>query len=81
MNIKIRKQNKQLLLTGHCRAELYDRYRKDLDLVFEILVHGRHTRQSMEKTRVELMTKAGKWEFVYVENETDIIIIHIKLRR
>ena len=33
----------------------------------DILINGEHIKQSKEKTRVELYTKAGKWELVFVE--------------
>ena len=39
------------------------------------------TRLDFEKTKVQLMTKKGQWELVYVESEDEIILIHLKLRR
>ncbi len=77
----VKYKGKNLILTGHIRTELYDTYKKNLDLIFEILSYGSSSKQSKEKTKVRLGTKKGTWELVYVETEDEIILIHLKLRR
>ena len=74
-------KGKYIILTGHIRNELYDVYKKNLDLNFEILGSGKSSKQSKEKTKVQLKTKKGQWELVYVETDDEIILIHLKLRR
>ena len=74
-------QDKDLILTGHIKRELYDQYGKNLDLIFEIMKDGTSGKQSKDKRNIKLKTKGGTWELVYVENEGEIILIHLKLRR
>ncbi|WP_455391428.1 hypothetical protein [[Eubacterium] cellulosolvens] len=78
---EIKYKGKDIILTGHIKNELYDIYKKNLDLIFEILSSGTSSKQSKEKTKVQLKTKKGHWELVYVETEDEIILIHLKLRR
>ena len=78
---EIKYKGKDIILTGHIRNELYDVYKKNLDLIFEILSSGTSSKQSKEKTKVQLKTKKGQWELVYVETEDEIILIHLKLKR
>jgi len=78
---EIRFKGKELILTGHIQKELYDKYRKNLDLILEILSDGDHSKESREKTKVRLRTKNRKWELVFIETEKEIILIHLKLRR
>ena len=78
---EIKYKGKDIILTGHIRNELYDVYKKNLDLIFEILSSGTSSKQSKEKTKVLLKTKKGQWELVYVETEDEIILIHLKLKR
>ncbi|UCH90078.1 MAG: hypothetical protein JSV49_05395 [Thermoplasmata archaeon] len=81
MKIRISSKRKDLILTGHCRNELYDKYKKNLDLIIEILTGGLHSKESKEKSMVRLRTKKGIWELVYVETENELILIHLKFRR
>ena len=81
LKIKSKGKRKQLILTGHIKRELYDRYKKNLDLIFEILIEGNYSKQSKEKTKVEHRTKPGIWELIYVETDDEIVLIHLKLRR
>ena len=81
LKIKHKSKHKELILTGHIKRELYDRYKKNLDLIFEILMDGNYSKESKEKFKVEYRTKHGIWELVYVETENEIILIHLKLRR
>jgi hypothetical protein len=78
---EIKFKGKDIILTGYIKNELYDVYKKNLDLIFEILSSGTSSKQSKEKTKVQLKTKKGLWELVYVETEKEIILIHLKLRR
>ena len=78
---EIKFKGKDIILTGHIRNELYDVYKKNLDLIFEILSTGVSSKQSKEKIKVQLKTRKGQWELVYVETEDEIILIHLKLRR
>ena len=78
---EIKYKGKDIILTGHIKNELYDVYNKNLDLIFEILSSGISTKQSKEKTKVQLKSKKGQWELVYVETDNEIILIHLKLRR
>lgn len=78
---KVTFNGKELIETGHFKNELYNVYKKNLDLVIELLEEGIHTRESKEKTRVGKKTKRGKWELVYAETEREIVLIHIKLTR
>lgn len=81
MKIEIAGKKKQLILTGHIRAELYDRYKKNLDLIIEILQYGSYSRESREKTKVQYMTRNGRWELIYVETKSELVLIHLKFRR
>ncbi|MFQ5887132.1 MAG: hypothetical protein ACE5HY_00370 [Candidatus Hydrothermarchaeales archaeon] len=72
-------QGKELVESGHFKDELYNVYRKNLDLVLEILEKGAHVRESKDKMKVEKKTRGGTWELVYVETET--VLVHLKLRR
>lgn len=74
-------KGKRIKVTDSFREELYDKYRKSLDLVQEILDEGRHVPESREKNYVTKPTKEGFWELVYAEKENYIILIHLKLRR
>ncbi len=78
---EIKYKGKYIILTGHIKNELYDIYKKNLDLIFEILSSGISSKQSKDKTKVLMTTKKGLWELVYVETEDEIILIHLKLRR
>jgi hypothetical protein len=78
---EIKFKGKDIILTGYIKNELYDVYKKNLDLIFEILSSGTSSKQSKEKTKVQLKTKKGLWELVYVKTEKEIILIHLKLRR
>ena len=78
---EIKYKGKDIILTGHIRNELYDVYKKNLDLIFEILSSGTSSKQSKKKTKVLLKTKKGQRELVYVETEDEIILIHLKLKR
>lgn len=77
---EVKYKGKNLILTGHIKVELYDVYKKNLDLIFDILGTGEMTIQSKEKKRVLMETKKGTWELIYVETEDDIVLIHLKLR-
>lgn len=77
---QIKYKGKNLILTGHIRHELYDIYKKNLDLIFDILGTGRTRKRSKVKREVLMDTKQGTWELVYVETEDDIVLIHLKLR-
>jgi hypothetical protein len=70
-----------LVTTKSFRQELYDRYRKNLDLVLLILEDGVHERESREKTRVVKKSKNGFWELVYTERNSCLILVHLKFRR
>lgn len=70
---------KELVESGHFKDELYNVYRKNLDLVLEILEKGTYNRESKDKTMVLKKTRGGTWELVYVE--TEIVLVHLKLRR
>ena len=72
---------KVLIETGHFKKELYDKYRKILGLVTDILNNGKHRKESKEKICVNYPTKRGLWELVYIETTDEIILVHIKLRR
>ena len=74
-------KGKNVILTGHIQKELYDKYNKNLNLIFEILSVGIALKQSKEKTNNKLKTKKGTWELVYTETEDAIVLIHLKLRR
>jgi hypothetical protein len=78
---EIKYKGKDIILTGHIKNELYDVYKKNLDLIFEILSDGISSKQSKQKTKVQLKTKKGQWDLVYVETDDEIILIHLKLRR
>ena len=77
----VKYRGKNLILTGHIQKELYNIYKKNLDLIFEILSAGIASKQSKEKTNIKLKTKKGTWELVYIETEDEIVLIHLKLRR
>ena len=53
---EIKYKGKDIILTGHIKNELYDVYKKNLDLIFEILSSGTSSKQSKEKTKVQLKT-------------------------
>ncbi len=74
-------RGKELVESGHFKDELYNVYRKNLDLVLEILEKGAHVRESNDKMKVLKKTRGGTWELVYVETETEIVLVHLKLRR
>ncbi len=74
-------KGKRLKVTDSFREELYNKHKKSLDLVHEILDEGRHAPESREKNCVIKLTKGGFWELVYAEKESYIILIHLKLRR
>jgi hypothetical protein len=78
---KVTFNGKIIIESGHFKNELYNVYKKNQDLVFEILEEGTHTKESKEKTRVEKQTKGGRWELVYVETENEIVLIHLKFIR
>ncbi len=78
---KVTFKGKELVESGHFKNELYNLYRKNLDLAIEILKEGTHTRVSKDKTKVEKKTLGGKWELIYAETENEIVLIHIKLVR
>ncbi len=78
---KVTFKKKEIIESGHLKNELYNVYKKNLDLVFEILEEGTHTKESNQKTRVEKQTKGGKWELVYIETESEIVLIHLKFIR
>jgi hypothetical protein len=78
---EIKYKGKDIILTGHIKNELYDVYKKNLDLIFEILSDGISSKQSKQKTKVQLKTKKGQWDLVYVKTDDEIILIHLKLRR
>ncbi len=70
---------KELVESGHFKDELYNVYMKNLDLVLEILEKGAHVRESKDKMKVLKKTRGRTWELVYVE--TEIVLVHLKLRR
>ena len=72
---------KELIETGHFKEELYYKYRKNLDLVEDILESGTHRKESKNRMIVTMPTKDGAWELVYGETTDELILIHIKLRR
>ncbi|MEE8403686.1 MAG: hypothetical protein V3R93_08035 [Candidatus Hydrothermarchaeaceae archaeon] len=78
---KVTFKGKEIIESGHFKNELYNVYKKNLDLVFEILEDGAHTKESKEKMRVEKRTKGGRWELVYVETENEIVRVHLKFVR
>jgi len=78
---KVTFKGKDIIESGHFKNELYTVYRKNLDLVFEILEEGAHTRESKEKVRVEKKTKGGRWELVFVETEKAMVLVHLKFAR
>ena len=80
-NRSIRYNNKDLVLTGHFKNELYTYYKKNLDLIVDIFHTGTHNKESKDKSVVCMKTKGGKWELVYIETENEIVLVHIKLRR
>jgi len=73
--------DRKLVTTKAFRDELYDIYKKDLDLVHEILDEGKHQPESKQKTQVEKKTKGGYWELVYSLKDDSVVLIHLKLRR
>ncbi len=72
---------KEIIETGHFKEELYYKYRKNLDLVEDILESGEHLKESKNKMIVTMPTKDGIWELVYSETKHELVLIHIKLRR
>ena len=72
---------KELIETGHFKEELYYKYRKNLDLVEDILESGVHQKKSKKKMIVIMPTENGIWELVYAETIDELVLIHIKLRR
>jgi hypothetical protein len=78
---KVTFNGKELVESGHFKNKLYSVYKKNLDLVIEILEEGIHKRESKEKIRAEKVTKDGEWELVYIGTENEIVLVHIKLRR
>ena len=74
-------RGKRLKLTDHFIGELYNKYKKSLDLVHEILDEGEHSHESTGKVCAVKPTKKGFWELVYVDKKNYIVLIHIKLRR
>ena len=78
---KVTFKGKEIIESGHFKNELYNVYKKNLDLIFKILEEGTHTKESKEKVRVEKRTKGGKWELVYIETEKEIVLIHLKFMR
>ncbi|MFQ6136193.1 MAG: hypothetical protein ACE5PM_03335 [Candidatus Hydrothermarchaeales archaeon] len=78
---KVTFNGKELIESGHFKGELYNIYKKNLDLVLEILKEGTHTRESKDKIKVEKKTRKGTWELVYVETKNEIVLVHLKLRR
>jgi len=72
---------KELIETGHFKEELYYKYRKNLDLVEDILESGVHQKESKKKMIAIMPTKDGIWELVYAETVDELVLIHIKLRR
>lgn len=73
-------KGRRLETTISFRKELYDTYKKNLDLVHDILDRGIHKPESKDKTIVTKPTKRGFWELVYSEKEDSIVLIHLKLR-
>ena len=63
-NRSIRYNNKDLVLTGHFKNELYTYYKKNLDLIVDIFHTGTHNKESKDKSVVCMKTKGGKWELV-----------------
>lgn len=78
---KVTFKGKEIIESGHFKNELYNIYKKNLDLIFKILEEGTHTKESKEKVRVEKQTKGGRWELVYVETENEIVLVHLKFMR
>ncbi len=78
---KVTFKGKELVESGHFKNELYNVYRKNLDLVIEILKEGVHTHVSKAKMKVEKKTRDKTWELVYAETENEIVLIHLKLVR
>ncbi len=78
---KVTFKKKEIIESGHFKNELYNIYKKNLNLIFEILEEDTHTKESKEKVRVEKQTKGGRWELVYVETENEIVLIHLKFIR
>ncbi len=78
---KVTFKGKEIIESGHFKNELYNIYKKNLDLIFKILEEGTHTKESKEKVRVEKQTKGGRWELVYTETEKEIVLIHLKFMR
>lgn len=74
-------RGKKLITTNEFRNELYSKYKKNLDLVHEILNEGKHAAESRQKQIVRKPTKGGYWELVYAEKSGCVILIHLKLRR
>ena len=58
---EIKFKGKDIILTGHIKNELYDIYKKNLDIIFEILSSGTSSKQSKDKTKVLMRTKKGLW--------------------
>ena len=77
----IKYNGKELIETGHFKEELYYKYRKNLDLVEDILESGEHQKESKNKMIATMPTKEGFWELVYAETTDELVLIHIKLRR
>lgn len=77
----IRYKGKELIETGHFKDELYNEYRKNLDLVEDILELGVHRKESKSKMIATMSSKNGTWELVYSETVDELVLIHIKLRR
>ncbi len=48
---EIKYKGKNIILTGHIKNELYDVYKKNLDLIFEILSSGTSIKQSKRKNK------------------------------
>ena len=74
-------RGKLLVRTGHFHEECYGRYRKNLHFALELLENGAHEKDSKEKMRVLKRSRNGVWELVYVECPSEIVLIHLKLRR
>lgn len=81
MEEKAEFNGKEIIETTHFRNELYNKYRKTLDIAVEILKRRNHTKESKDKTMAHLRTKKGIWEVAFAETENNIILIYIKLRR
>ena len=58
-------KGKELIETGHFKEEIYYKYRKNLDLVEDILELGVHRKESKNKMIATMPTKDGTWELVY----------------